>query len=134
MLNTQHGTLNGPCRSILSNISTPRLRIISTISITGQAQYGKIKINIVTCVGNAAHGGIYKPLQCGGAFTWPPGFMANKLAGAEISALIRGPLVYYTFERIHPFGDGNNGVSCLLEATVLSSAAFQYAPFTIGRY
>ncbi|MGV8059766.1 MAG: hypothetical protein AB2L12_17365 [Smithellaceae bacterium] len=62
--------------------------------------------NIVTHVGDTAHGGHYKPPQYDGDIelllnhqaTWN-----NALATAEIPALIRAPLVHHYFELIHPF-------------------------------
>jgi Fic family protein len=93
--------------------------------------------NIVTQVGDTAHGGRYKPPQYGGdialllnhLITWH-----NELAAAEIPALIRAPLMHYYFELIHPFWDGNGRVGRVLEATVLHGAGFRYAPFTMARY
>jgi Fic family protein len=93
--------------------------------------------NIVTHVGDTAHGGRYKPPQYGGDIellldqmvTWH-----NELATAEIPALIRAPLMHYYFELIHPFWDGNGRVGRVLEATVLHSAGFRYAPFAMARY
>lgn len=93
--------------------------------------------NIVTHVGDTAHGGRYKPPQYGGdnelllnhLVTWH-----NELATAETPALIRAPLMHYYFELIHPFWDGNGRVGRVLEATVLHSAGFRYAPFAMARY
>jgi len=101
---------------------------------------GQIRNNpksIVTHVGDTAHGGRYKPPQYGGDIellldhlvTWH-----DELATAEIPALIRAPLVHYYFELIHPFWDGNGRVGRVLEATVLHSAGFRYAPFAMARY
>lgn len=93
--------------------------------------------NIVTHMGDTAHGGRYKPPQYGGDIelllnhlvTWH-----NELATAEIPALMRAPLLHYYFELIHPFWDGNGRVGRVLEATVLHSAGFRYAPFAMARY
>jgi len=93
--------------------------------------------NIVTHVGDTAHGGRYKPPQYGGdiellldhLITWH-----NELAAADIPALIRAPLMHYYFELIHPFWDGNGRVGRVLEATVLHGAGFRYAPFAMARY
>jgi Fic family protein len=93
--------------------------------------------NIITRVGDAAHGGIYKPPQYGGDIELLLNHLAawhNKLADAEIPALIRAPLTHYYFELIHPFWDGNGRVGRVLEATVLHSAGFRYAPFAMARY
>ena len=93
--------------------------------------------NIVTHVGDTAHGGRYKPPQYGGDIellldqmvTWH-----NELTTTETPALIRAPLMHYYFELIHPFWDGNGCVGRVLEATVLHSAGFRYAPFAMARY
>jgi Fic family protein len=93
--------------------------------------------SIITRVGNAAHGGEYKPPQYGGdvkllvesLVAWHA-----QLADAGIPALIRAPLVHLYFELIHPFWDGNGRVGRVLEATILKSAGFRYAPFALARY
>jgi Fic family protein len=103
-------------------------------------QPGLIRSNpksIVTHVGDTAHGSRYKPPQYGGDIelllnhlvTWH-----DELAAAAIPALIRAPLTHYYFELIHPFWDGNGRVGRVLEATVLHSAGFRYAPFAMARY
>jgi Fic family protein len=93
--------------------------------------------NIVTYVGDTAHGGRYKPPQYGGDIALLLNHLIiwhNELAAAEIPALIRAPLMHYYFELIHPFWDGNGRVGRVLEATVLHSAGFRYAPFAMARY
>ncbi len=93
--------------------------------------------NIVTNVGDTAHGGIYKPPQYGGDIELLLNHLAawhNELAAAEIPVLIRAPLMHYYFELIHPFWDGNGRVGRVLEATALHGAGFRYAPFAMARY
>ena len=93
--------------------------------------------NVVTHVGDTAHGGRYKPPQYGGDIELLLNHLAtwhNELATAEIPALIRAPLMHYYFELIHPFWDGNGRVGRVIEATVLHSAGFRYAPFAMARY
>lgn len=93
--------------------------------------------NIITRVGNASHGGEYKPPQYGGdvrllmesLVAWHA-----QLVDAGIPALIRAPLVHLYFELIHPFWDGNGRVGRVLEATILKTAGFRYAPFALARY
>ncbi len=93
--------------------------------------------NILTHVGDAAHGGRYKPPQYGGDIAllldqlvlWQ-----DQLSAAEVPVLIRAPLMHYYFELIHPFWDGNGRVGRVLEATVLHTAGFRYAPFAMARY
>ncbi len=92
---------------------------------------------ITTHVGDAAHGGRYKPPQYEGdirllmeqLFLWH-----RELQSAGVPALIRAPLVHYYFECIHPFWDGNGRVGRVLEATILLHDGFRYAPFAQARY
>ncbi len=91
----------------------------------------------VTHVGDAAHGGHYKPPQYGGdmrllmqqCVEWH-----ESLVAAEVPALTRAPLVHLYYELIHPFWDGNGRVGRVLEATVLQAAGHRYAPFAMARY
>ncbi len=91
----------------------------------------------VTQVGDAAHGGRYKPPQYGGdvrllmrhCVEWH-----ESLVAAGVPALIRAPLVHLYYELIHPFWDGNGRVGRVLEATVLQAAGYRYAPFAMARY
>ena len=90
-----------------------------------------------TYVGDAAHGGRYKPPQYGrdierlleGLVGWHA-----ELEGAGVPALIRAPLVHLYFELIHPFWDGNGRVGRVIEATLLQAAGYRYAPFALARY
>jgi len=103
-------------------------------------QPGKIRNNpkdIITYVGDAAHGGRYKPPQYGGDIELLLEHLIkwyDELTTAEVPALIRAPLMHYYFELIHPFWDGNGRVGRVLEATVLHGAGFRYAPFAVARY
>ncbi len=93
--------------------------------------------NIVTHVGDTAHGGRYKPPQYGGDIELLLHHLVlwhNEMANGEITALMRAPLTHYYFELIHPFWDGNGRVGRVLEAAVLHSAGFRYAPFAMARY
>lgn len=93
--------------------------------------------NIVTRVGDTAHGGIYKPPQYEGDIWLLLDRLAawhNELADAGVPAPIRAPLVHYYFELIHPFWDGNGRVGRVLEASVLHHAGFRFAPFAMARY
>lgn len=92
---------------------------------------------IVTRVGNAEHGGVYKPPQLGkdirllleSLMAWQA-----ELAEKGVPALIRAPLVHLYFELIHPFWDGNGRVGRVLEAGILYSEGFRYAPFAQANY
>ncbi|MBP6534027.1 MAG: Fic family protein [Arenimonas sp.] len=90
-----------------------------------------------TYVGNAEHGGRYKPPQyrgdiiklLQGLVDWH-----TSLVRADVPALIRAPLVHYYFECIHPFWDGNGRTGRVIEATLLRQAGYRYAPFALSRY
>ena len=93
--------------------------------------------NRVTYVGDEAHGGRYKPPQSGKDIERLLGGLTDwhsTLQQAEIPALIRAPLVHLYFERIHPFWDGNGRVGRIIEATLLQTAGYRYAPFALARY
>jgi Fic family protein len=101
---------------------------------------GQIRDNpkdVVTYVGDEAHGGRYKPPQYGRDIrrlldelvTWHA-----ELSEAEVPALIRAPLVHLYFELIHPFWDGNGRVGRVIEATILMAAGYRYAPFAQARF
>lgn len=101
---------------------------------------GKIRDNpkeIITWVGDEAHGGRYKPPQYGGDIRLLLAHLMEwhaELARNEVPALVRAPLVHYYYELIHPFWDGNGRVGRVLEATILHAAGFRYAPFAMARY
>lgn len=92
---------------------------------------------VVTRVGNAEHGGVYKPPQLGqdiqlllsSLLEWN-----RELVDAGVSALIRAPLVHMYFELIHPFWDGNGRVGRVLEAGILYADGFHHAPFAQSTY
>jgi len=90
-----------------------------------------------TFVGDADHGGRYKPPQNGrdiarlmdGLVQWH-----QQLVEAEVSPLLRASLVHLYFELIHPFWDGNGRVGRVLEATLLRQAGYKYAPFALAKF
>lgn len=92
---------------------------------------------VVTYVGDDAHGGRYKPPQSGRDIrrlldelvTWH-----TELEQAGVPALLRAPLAHLYFERIHPFWDGNGRVGRVIEATILLAAGYRYAPFAQARF
>lgn len=93
--------------------------------------------NLITHVGNEAHGGRYKPPQHGGDIKLLMEKLVewhDALETAGISPLIRAPLVHLYYELIHPFWDGNGRVGRVLEASLLQAAGYRYAPFAMARY
>lgn len=93
--------------------------------------------DVVTHVGDEAHGGRYKPPQFGkdiqhllhALMQWHDTLLEQK-----IPVLIRAPLLHLYYELIHPFWDGNGRVGRVLEATLLHAEGFRYAPFAQARY
>lgn len=93
--------------------------------------------NRPTAVGDAAHGGIYKPPQYRGDIVrLMDGLVAwhEALVQAGVSPLLRAPLVHLYYEWIHPFWDGNGRVGRVLEATLLRQAGYTYAPFALAKF
>lgn len=90
-----------------------------------------------THVGDAAHGGRYKPPQFGRDIdlllqtlvAWN-----KQLAEAGVPSLIRAPLFHLYFELIHPFYNGNGRVGRVIEASILLADGFRYAPFSQANY
>lgn len=90
-----------------------------------------------TLVGDADHGGVYKPPQYRGDIVrLMDGLVAwhEELVKAEVSPLLRAPLVHLYYEWIHPFWDGNGRVGRVLEATLLRHAGYRYAPFALAKF
>lgn len=93
--------------------------------------------NHVTRVGDADHGGVYKPPQLGSDITVLLDALCDwhrQLVEAGCPAPVRAPLVHFYFELIHPFWDGNGRVGRVLEASILLNSGFRYAPFAMARY
>ena len=91
----------------------------------------------ITRVGDADHGGVYKPPQAHVDIKLLMGKLVEWLNSEEVinlPSLIRAPLAHYYFERIHPFNDGNGRVGRLLEKTLLIASGDKYAGRGIDRY
>ncbi len=88
-------------------------------------------------VGDNAHGGVYIPPKIlpdvknlmSVYLEWING---DELTG--ISPFIRGALAHYYLCIIHPFWDGNGRTARLLEAILLHSAGFKFAPKELSNY
>lgn len=90
-----------------------------------------------TVVGDADHGGQYKPPQYRGDIDLLMNALVDwhrQLTEAGVSPLIRAPLMHLYYELIHPFWDGNGRVGRVLEATILRHAGYRYAPFAMAKY
>jgi cell filamentation protein, protein adenylyltransferase len=100
-------------------------------------EYRNNKKGELTKVGDLDHGGVYVAPKCladiqlliRSFLEW-----INSDDICRLSPLIRGPLVHYYFEMIHPFWDGNGRVGRVLEALVLKCSGFKYAPFALSRF
>lgn len=91
----------------------------------------------ITKVGDADHGGAYKPPQAHIDIKLLMGKFVEWINSEELTTLptlIRAPLAHYYFERIHPFQDGNGRVGRLLEKTILIASGDKYASRAIDRY
>ena len=91
----------------------------------------------MTKVGDAAHGGVYKPPQ---AYVDIKLLMEtfidwlNTLPVSTLSPPVRASLAHYYFERIHPFQDGNGRVGRILEKAILLAAGYRWVAFDLDRY
>lgn len=93
--------------------------------------------DVVTWVGDEAHGGRYRPPQYRGDIERLVESLVEwhaRLADAKVPALVRAPLVHLYYELIHPFWDGNGRVGRVIEATLLQAAGYRYAPFALARH
>lgn len=88
-------------------------------------------------VGDKAHGGIYKPPKIGkdieklmsSFFEW-----INSEEVLSLDPIYRAALTHYHIGKIHPFGDGNGRTARLLEAMVLRTTGYKYAPEMMSNY
>ena len=90
-----------------------------------------------TVVGNAEHGGVYRPPQLGRDISTLMDALVkwhNALVAEGVSPWVRAPLVHLYYEMIHPFWDGNGRVGRVLEATLLRQSGFRYAPFALAKF
>lgn len=90
-----------------------------------------------TVVGNAAHGGTYRPPKCLADIeylmcAWLE--WLNSPALLAQSALIRASLAHYYFEIIHPFWDGNGRTGRLLEMLILEQAGYRFSSSAIWQH
>jgi len=91
----------------------------------------------ITRVGDADHGGVYKPPQAHIDIKLLMVEFVNWLNSKEainLPSLVRATLAHYYFERIHPFNDGNGRVGRLLEKSLLIASGDKYAGRGIDHY
>lgn len=90
-----------------------------------------------TLVGNALHGGVYRPPKClddilllmQAWIDW-----LNHPNILSLPVLIRAPLAHYYFELIHPFWDGNGRTGRLIEMLILEQSGYRFSSAEIWRF
>lgn len=100
-------------------------------------QYRDNPKGTLTKVGDAEHGGAYKPPQAHIDIKLLMGHFIDWLNSEEVlqlPSLVRAPIAHYYFERIHPFQDGNGRVGRLLEKSILIASGAKFAGRGIDRY
>jgi Fic family protein len=93
--------------------------------------------NFIVKVGDKKHGGVYTPPKC------LPDIeklmaeyvaMINSDPVTDLGPLVNAALAHYYLGMIHPFADGNGRVARLVEAALLMSAGYRYAPVMLANY
>ena len=97
---------------------------------------GKYRVHEVI-VGDKAHGGVYKPPKIKkDILTLMSSFVdwMNQKDVIILDPIYRAALTHYHIGKIHPFGDGNGRTARLLEAIVLRTAGYKYAPEMLSNF
>lgn len=90
-----------------------------------------------TIVGNAEHGGTYRPPKCIEDIEYLIQAWVEWLNRPEIMnqpAIIRACLAHYYFELIHPFWDGNGRTGRLIEMFMLEQSGYRFSSSAIWKY
>jgi len=90
-----------------------------------------------TLVGNAAHGGTYRPPKSLDDIEYVMQAWLewlNHPAIMQQSALIRASLAHFYFELIHPFWDGNGRTGRLIEMLILEQSGYRFSASAVWRY
>lgn len=88
-------------------------------------------------VGDRNHGGVYTPPKCLPDIKKLMKSYTNWLNSPELKRLyppIRAALAHYHFGLIHPFGNGNGRTARLIEAIIIQSSGFKYAPIMLSNF
>jgi Fic family protein len=90
-----------------------------------------------THVGNAEHGGRYRPPKCLEDIEYLMVAWVEWLNHPTImqqSALLRANLAHYYFELIHPFWDGNGRTGRLIEMLILEQSGYQFSSSAVWKF
>ncbi|MBG0789086.1 MAG: Fic family protein [Desulfovibrionaceae bacterium] len=88
-------------------------------------------------VGNAEHGGVYKPPKTLSDIKTLMGIFTEWINSEEMKAvdpMIRACAAHYHLAKIHPFQDGNGRTSRFIEAMILDRAGIKYLPQMMSNY
>ena len=122
-------SINGDLIRVSHNIITKYL--INEGNIPGKYRRSGVEI------GDKEHGGVYKPPKIAkdietlmdSFFKW-----INSDELTNIDPIYRAAISHYHIGKIHPFGDGNGRTARLIEAMLLLSAGYKYAPEMLSNY
>jgi Fic family protein len=93
--------------------------------------------NIPVTVGDAAHGGAFKPPKALDDIRTLMGAFVEWINSDEVRSegpLVRAFLAHYHLAFIHPFCDGNGRTARLLEAAILMQSGYRYIPQTLSNF
>ncbi|WP_180089184.1 MULTISPECIES: Fic family protein [unclassified Acinetobacter] len=90
-----------------------------------------------TIVGDAEHGGTYRPPKCLAdieylMLAWLEWLNAPVIM--QQAVLIRASLAHYYFELIHPFWDGNGRTGRLIEMLILEQSGYHFSSSAVWKY
>jgi len=88
-------------------------------------------------VGDTDHGGVYTPPKILKDIQTLMAEFIKWINGEEIlgiNPVIRAGLIHFYLGKIHPFADGNGRVARIMEAILLHSAGFRFAPKMLSNY
>lgn len=129
------GGANEPLK--LSEKLIKHLHKIITLDVQSEGNNPGHYRNHKVQVGDRNHGGIYTPPKCLPDIEKLMKSFIDWLNSPEIMGLyppIRAALAHYHFGLIHPFGDGNGRTARLIEALVIQTSGFKYAPVMLSNF